>query len=222
MARLLYIFVLAIFCTACDTKTSSTPNTSSTETTPESPSGATSIAGVTPGKTTLEELRNLVTNPEKVENRGSFFVDLKGLDGRRATVHSENGVVYKVQIPIGLVYRAQIPVGGSGSVGHEAIRIALTEKYGTPKIKKGGIKEVTCQNKLGGSFQRLEGEEFLLWKPNEGTQAYFYRYAYECEDYFVEEYILEHIATVQKLEAAKEAERTKRMSDQVDKVRAGL
>jgi hypothetical protein len=214
MNRLLYIFALAIFCTACDTKTSSTSSTGTTETTPESSSGATSIAGITPGKTTLEELRNLVINPEKLNNDYVNVVDLKGLENKSnksnksAWIYSTNGLVYRVRISI-YSYEPEITV-------------ALTEKYGTPKTKKGGIKEVTCKNGLGASFQRLEGTEDLLWKPNAGIQAYFHKWAKDCGEDVFQDYIIEHVATVQTLVAEQEAERAKTISNKVDKAKAGL
>jgi hypothetical protein len=208
MKQLICIFALVIFCTACDTKISSTSSTGTNETTPESSSGATSIAGITPGKTTLEELKILATNPEEVKNRNVQYVELKGLNGNAAVIDLNDGVVYRVSITL---YSS-----------NPEIAVALTEKYGTPKTKKGGIKEVTCQNGLGASFQRLEGTEYLLWKPNAGVQAYFHRSATDCAKDVFQRYIIEHIATVKILEAAQEAERAKTISNKVDKAKAGL
>ncbi|MDH0427952.1 hypothetical protein [Stutzerimonas stutzeri] len=203
---LLYAFALAFFCTACDTK-NSTSSTASTVKTPESPPGATSIAGITPGKTTLEDLKNLVVNPSTVDSSNYHIVELKELNNGMAFIKSKDSTVYKVELPVS--YNPEIVV-------------ALIEKYGAPKIKNGGINEVTCQNGLGASFQRLEGMEDLLWKPNAGTQAYLHKWAKDCGEEVNQTYIIEHIETVKALDLAERAERVKVMSNKVDKAKAGL
>lgn len=216
MKWLIYIFALAIFCTACDTKTSSSSSTGTSEAKSDSSPGATSIAGITPGKTTFEELKNLVTNPEKLNlitepgrlnNVNFHIVELKALNGEGAHLFSNNGVVYQVVLTIS---------------DYSEIGVALTEKYGAPKTKKGGLKEVTCQNGYGASFKRLEGTEDLLWKPNDGIQAYFRRWARDCKDIVFQTYTIEHVATVQMLKAIADAESAKTMSNTVDKLKAGL
>lgn len=201
-----YAFALAFFCTACDTK-NSTSSTASTVETPDSPPGATSIAGITPGKTTLEDLKSLVVDPSKVGNDNYHIVELKKLNNGMAFIRSKDSIIYKVELPVS--YNPEIVV-------------ALIEKYGTPKTKKGGINEVTCKNGFGASFQRLEGMEDLLWEANAGTQAYLHKWAKDCGENVNQYYIIEHIETVEALNLAEGAERAKVMSNKVDKAKAGL
>lgn len=167
----------------------------------------TSIAGITPGETTLETLKTLITEPQKIDNADFQIVNLIGLDKKMAYTYSKNGVIYRVEFPLSF---------------EQEIKLALISKYGNPKRKQGSIKKVTCQNRLGASFERFEGEERIFWEPKTGIQAYLQRSAHDCASDIYEKYIIEHIQTAKSIEAEKAAERTKKLLDNVNKAKDNL
>jgi hypothetical protein len=164
----------------------------------------TSLGGITPGQTTREELKSLVNNPGRDGAKDyAYALALKQLDGLSVSVKLHNDIVYEVSVSVDF----------SPGV---ALRQALIEKYGQPGIKVGDIRTVTCQNKLGASFQRLEGKEELRWPVKDGVQGAFETRAEECDAYVSREYVLRHVATAKAVELAaferrrKEAEEQKR------------
>jgi hypothetical protein len=193
----------------------------------DAPLGPTAIAGVTPGKTTLEDLKSLIKEPStggytpadeitpdrlhkdfKKYFNGKYSAELKNLNGKIANLFLNNGVVYKVSI--------------STSLEGEAIKTALFEKYGKPTIKTGSMKDITCTNGFGASFQRSEGEVSLQWKPNEGVRAYLHSSSGNCQSNVYESYIVEDIATVKNLAAAEAAREIKSRTEESEKVKQGL
>ncbi len=245
MKLLFCILITAFFCTACN-KTNSTSSTDKglneeiqkagdsvsnvampSPTVPEAPLGPTSIADITPGKTTIEELKNLIVEPSKDDYvsgdevtpkkleksttpymNGRYSARLRGLNKKTATIYINNGVVYKLTLSLFL--------------DEEAISSALFEKYGKPTIKEGAIIEVTCTNGFGASFQRPAGEEKLQWKPNLGIRAYIRSIAGDCKNNIFKSYIIEDISTLQALDAEKTARKAKEISEKVEKIRGGI
>lgn len=161
----------------------------------------TSLGGITPGKTTRDELKSLTQEPDEVGTENYVSLKLKQPEGARASVILQNDVVYEVKVGLDL---------------QPELKSALIEKYGQPKIKVGTIRKVTCQNKLGGSFVRLDGAEELRWPAKGGVQGAIYRLAGVCAEYFYENYLLRHVATVnaiekkEALQKSKEAEEKRR------------
>lgn len=179
-----------------------------------------SIGGIVPGKTTLEELKSLIDEPkDQIEaivtigpsglNEETKYqeVILKNLDRKRVRFEMKDGVIYRVELSLYLF---------------PEVAVALIGKYGEPKIKKGAIKEVTCQNKLGASFQRFEGEERLFWRENAGIQACFYNSARNCSEDIYRRYVIEHVATVKAIEAAAALKSVNELSGKVKRVQDGL
>lgn len=242
---LLCAFTVLLFCTACDSKLSKSASergnvekikkadkSSSDATTlkqelSDAPLGPTAIAGVTPGKTTLEDLKSLIKEsatggytpadeitPDRLDRdfkkyaNGQYSAELKNLSGKIVTLFLNNGVVYKVSI--------------STSLEGEAIKTALFEKYGKPTIKTGSMKEITCTNGFGASFHRSEGEVSLQWKPNDGVRAYLHSSSGNCQSNVYESYVVEDIATVKNLAAAKAAQEIKSRTEESEKVKQGL
>ena len=143
----------------------------------------TSFGGITPGTTTREELKSLVQKTGAVGTKNDVTVNLKQPEGQYVVVMLQNDVVYEVW-----VYLSEYSPG---------LERALIEKYGQPKIKVGAIRTVTCQNKFGASFERLSGQETLLWPVKDGVQGEIDRLASGCSDHpMYERYLLRHVATV--------------------------
>ena len=226
MKWLLCIFAV-VLCTACGTNTRRAQSPMPVaapmlpcEEPPQTPS-PTSIGGITPGKTTVDELKSLISNNDKTMQQSNvetmtkgdgklFFVNLRCLNNKSAILNISNHVVYKVDISVN--YDPEIVV-------------ALVKKYGKPEVKKGAIKIITCQSWLGASVQGYGGREQILWKPSNGIQAYIERAAYGCAQDIENldlNYVVEHIETVQAMEATQAAQRDKAASDRVDKVKGGL
>lgn len=166
-----------------------------------------SIGGVVPGKTTSEELRELVADPRGVNGDGFQIVDLKELDNKTAYVYTKDGVVYQVEV--GLMFEPEILV-------------ALVSKYGKPVKKVGEIKKVVCQNKLGGKFDRIEGSIVEYWKPKEGVQATLVHTASECAESVYTKYIIYHEKTKNEVDKLNREERLKNIGNKVDKINKGI
>ena len=132
----------------------------------------------------------MVKNPNGVGTSGyAFLLELKQPDGVSIDVKFHNDIVYEVGVSFDL---------------SPELKQALIEKYGQPRIKVGGIRTVTCQNKLGASFERLDGEEELQWPVKDGVQGAFVRWAPgACAEYTRQDYRLRHVATVKAVESAK-------------------
>jgi hypothetical protein len=149
----------------------------------------TSFGGITPGQTTREELKSLVKNPGEVGTKDyAFFLKLTQPDGKSVSVNFHNDIVYEVKV--GLDFSPEL-------------KQALIEKYGQPRIKVGGIRTVKCGNKLGASFERLDGEEEMQWPVKDGVQGAIKRWAGNCAEYTYQDYWLRHVATVKAVESTK-------------------
>lgn len=149
----------------------------------------TSFGGITPGQTTREELKSLVKEPQKVGAEDDVSsVEMKQPEGISASFRLRNDVVYEVNVS--LDFKSEL-------------RRALIEKYGAPSIKVGGIRTVTCKNKLGASFERLDGKEELRWKTKDGVQGGIERWAGNCGEFVFQSYILRHLATITAIEGGK-------------------
>ncbi|MDR3298502.1 MAG: hypothetical protein LBU43_00495 [Candidatus Accumulibacter sp.] len=171
----------------------------------------TSIAGITPGKTTLEELKVLVRDPKKLEDskNSSFFVGLSQLDNKMATVSLQNGTVYKVEVML---------------FDSEAMLNALFQKYGEPTRKIGKLGTTKCSNKMGATFEYLSGTESLLWPAKNGIQALLKTHAFGdgCSELIGRYYILMHIETVEAINK-KSAEEARRKSESaINKIKDAL
>lgn len=153
----------------------------------------TSFGGITPGQTTREELKSLVKNPDEVGTK-DYASSLKLIqpDGTSISVNIHNDIVYEVKVGLDSFF------GPSTE-----LKQALIEKYGQPRIKVGSIRTVTCRNKLGASFERLDGEEELKWPVKDGVQGAIRRWAGNCAEYTYQDYWLRHVATVNAVESAK-------------------
>lgn len=156
----------------------------------------TSFGGITPGLTTREELKNLVKNPSNVgTNDYASFLKLKQPDGEDISVILHNNIVYDLKVSLDF---------------SPELKQALIEKYGQPRIKIGSIRKVTCRNKLGAAFERLDGEEELKWPVKDGVQGAIMRWAGNCTEYTYQDYRLRHVDTVKEVERANlEQARTK-------------
>lgn len=183
-----------------------------------------SFGGITPGKTTREEVKSLISGKsgrlsmlglDKDKNDvetdlSSESVSLKDLDGISVTVDFQGDVIYRVKWML-------------SDWGSDAdIKFGLLRKYGTPKIKSGGIRTVTCRNGFGASFMRLQGEEELRWPIKNGVQALFIRKASSCDKYVTETYVIHHVATSNALNAAKIAEEEEQSKSKRKKIDAAL
>lgn len=120
-------------------------------------------------------------------------IEMKQPEGISASFRLRNDVVYEVVV--GLSFKPELT-------------LALIEKYGAPSIKVGGIRAVTCKNKLGASFERLDGKEELRWKAKDGVQGAIERVAGNCAEYVFQSYILRHLATITAIESS-EAEQAR-------------
>lgn len=152
----------------------------------------TSFGGITPGQTTREELKNLVKNPSEIGSTDwTLLLKLIQPDGQYVSLRFHNDVVYEVDASL------------TSFMSPNALKPALIEKYGKPSIKVGGIRTVTCRNKLGASFERLEGKEEHRWPVKDGVQGAMTLLAGDCAEFVHEGYVLRHVATVQAVELAK-------------------
>lgn len=162
----------------------------------------TSFGGITPGQTTREELKGLMQNPEEVPSGDSIYsLKLKQPVGTWARVVFHNDIVY---------------IAITSLDSSSELKQALIEKYGQPPHKVGGIRTITCRNKLGASFERFDGKEELQWPAKDGVQGSIRRWAGNCDEYTHEDYRLTHVVTVKAIERAeleqarKEAEEKRR------------
>jgi hypothetical protein len=159
----------------------------------------TSFGGITPGQTTREELKSLVKDPSEVGTKDyAFSLKLKQPEGKSITVDFHNDIVYVVKVDLDF---------------SSELKQALIQKYGQPRIKVGGIRTVTCQNKLGASFERLAGEEELRWPVKDGVQGAIRRWAGDCAEYTYQDYWLRHVTTVKEVKRA-EIERDRKAAEE--------
>lgn len=182
-----------------------------------------SIAGISPGETSSDDLKKLISDPNALDGyfhvmgirmerpeKDYYDVKLKCLDKKEAKAYIKNDVVYKVEIFL-----------NQHNPKDQAINLALIEKYGKPTIRQGAIKKITCQNKLGASFLRFDGEERLSWKPSGGIQAYFQYFA-SCSEDIYQQYVIENSEMVQRLESEKRTKEFKELSDKAQKAKGRL
>jgi len=168
----------------------------------------TSFGGITPGQTTREDLKNLLKNPDAVRTADYVFLgELKQPEGQKISIRLHNNVVYEVTVGLNWF-----------SGPSAALRQALIEKYGQPNIKVGAIRTVTCRNKLGASFERLDGEEELKWAVKDGVQGGVKRWAGECAEQAYQDYKLRHVATVEAVEKAELEQSRKAAEDRRQKL----
>lgn len=178
----------------------------------------TSFGGITPGQTTREELKGLVKNPSKIGVSDSAeSLELKQPDGKFVEVKFHNGVVYEVAVRINTLPEMEPSVVTRLHMSPE-LRLALIEKYGQPRVKVGGTKMVTCRNKLGASFERLDGEEERRWPVKDGVQGALHLLAGYCHEYSLQSYVLRHVATVKTVELAAAKRMLKEEEDQKRKL----
>lgn len=173
----------------------------------------TSFGGVTPGKTTREELKSLVIVKEtssdyfKLGDKDAGPVLLKQFEHKYANVLLRNDVVYEVSV----------------SVDTPELEQALNKKYGQPKIKIGGLRTVNCQNKFGASFNRIAGNLRLLWPVKDGVQGEFESDAKgSCPDTVFHRYVLRHVATVKAVEEESKEKERKEVEKQRNKLDGAL
>lgn len=168
----------------------------------------TSIGGITPGKTTLEEMKGLVKLGDGIGGKRYEVVRLALMEDLLAVVMIQNGVVYEVKIDTGY---------------SDVLRQALMAKYGQPKIKVGGIRTVNCQNRFGATFKRYRGEESLLWPVKDGVQGGIEYYTLgECSEYIFERYALRHVAAVEAMKEKEEEEARRKTESQRNKLDGAL
>jgi hypothetical protein len=172
----------------------------------------TSIAGITPGKTTLEELKVLVRDPKELEDRKKsyFFVKLSQFDGAPFTViHQQNGIVYEVKVSV---------------YAGEAMLNALFQKYGEPTRKIGKFGTTKCSNKMGATFEYLSGTESLLWPAKSGIQALVKTEADgdSCKESISSYYILRHIETVEAINKKSAEEARQKSESAINKIKDAL
>jgi hypothetical protein len=160
----------------------------------------TSFGGITPGKTSREELKSLVQKSDEVgiENKNDINVKLKQPDGMSVMVKLQNDVVYQVM----LVF----------SVENE-MKSALIEKYGRPKITGGNIKSATYQNKFGASFEGFIGRGESKWPVKDGVQGALLFVAPTCMELPGQGYVLYHVATVETIENNRAEEKRRKLGD---------
>lgn len=143
----------------------------------------TSFGGITPGKTSREELKSLAQESDVVGigNKDHISIHLKQPEGQDVMLKLQNGVVYEVMLAF--------------HWGEYELKSALIEKYGQPKIKVGTIRHVTCKNQLGASFERVDGTEEWRWPVKDGVQGALRFVAMDCAQEPVQGYVLRHVAT---------------------------
>lgn len=152
----------------------------------------TSFGGITPGQTTREDLLKLVKNPGDIEDKNYISgLILNQPDGMVVGANLQNDIVYEVNVQL-VAYGIR-----------QALEPALYEKYGQPKIKVGAILPVTCRNKLGATFPRYEGLEYMRWQEKDNVQGAIQRLAWGCREDIFKSYHLVHVPTVNAIEAAK-------------------
>lgn len=159
----------------------------------------TSFGGITPGKTTRDELISLVSTLSQGASEDSFFyAEMNQPEGAYISGQLHGDVVYEVDVSLSL---------------SPELKQALLGKYGPPKFKVGSIRTVTCKNKFGASFTRLDGREELRWPVKDGVQGGITRFARSCANGISEHYTLRHNATVKAIEA-KEAAQLRKESEE--------
>jgi hypothetical protein len=150
----------------------------------------TSFGGITPGKTTPEELNSLAK--EVTVDGSTFIILLKQPEGKRIAAKALGQVVYRLTVPLD---------------DSPELKLALIEKYGQPNMKVGEIQKVTCQNGLGVTTERFEKgmEEELRWPAKDNVQGALVSLAREeCAESLSEVYTLSHIPTVSALDSIRE------------------
>lgn len=172
----------------------------------------TSVAGITPGKTTIEELSGLVDVDgiiSKKLSEGANYTRIRSMNRRSATLMILNGVVYKVDISLAYEDNANFID-------------ALIEKYGRPGNVLGSIDKVICQNKMGAKFERYQGLKREMWPENSGVQALIQWRADECDYSASPSYILYHSKTVNEMELKKNQEDARIRDEKMNKIKEAL
>lgn len=144
-----------------------------------------SISGITPGKTNVADLKELLVDGNDVKE-GENLVSLKEL-GKLAEVKIENGVVYEVKLSL---------------MSNRDVLSALTSKYGEPRKISGKVKNIKCQNAFGASFDGFEGSQTESWPMKDGVIASIeWVAAYKCAKFAVPTYFLKHVETSNRINA---------------------
>ena len=164
----------------------------------------TTFGGITPGRTTLVELKEL----GKIHAINDSQLVLKLPQDTPVSIRHQNGVVYEVKI--------------SESFTSE-VKSSLIEKYGQPQITEGEIKKVICRNKLGTSFERYEGRKRQLWPIKDGVQGEFeFDTHVGCSTGIAQVYLLKHVATFDSIKAEKEEDDKRKAETQRRKLEGVL
>jgi len=157
----------------------------------------TSFGGITPGKTTREELKGLVTEPNKVgASSDPPVLTLKQPERVPITVTFRNDVVYIVTSTLSVQGYDSADVDADMSRQGSQLKQALIDKYGSPTVGMGkGIREIRCQNGYGATSRGLSGSEGLAWPDKDGVRAAIYRVvSRECPPRGSEAYFLIDVA----------------------------
>jgi hypothetical protein len=161
------------------------------------------FGGITPGKTTREDLKSLVLEPDRVDTVNHFEVKLKQPENQLVSISLQNDVVYKVSADVNLF--------------NEVLKQALIEKYGQPTINAGTMGVVICQNGYGASIRRQEGRKELQWPVKNGIQGAIVNTANgNCGPYYSsnENFELSHVATVRAIEEKRKEMARKKAEDE--------
>lgn len=168
----------------------------------------TSFGGITPGKTTREELKSLVMpkGGHSVGGSDREEVLLKQPEGEVAVVQFKNNVVFRVSTTL-----------------TPGLKEALYEKYGRPQTITGNLRTVNCRNKLGASFERFQGFENSLWPVKDGVQGKITRIAaFDCAETLYTFYALTDVATETALKEKQAEEATRNAEKQRSKYEDAL
>lgn len=161
------------------------------------------FGGITPGKTTREDLKSLVLEPDRVDTVNGFSVKLKQPENQLVSIRLQNDVVYKVS--------AHLDFPG------EVLKQALIEKYGRPTINAGTMGVVNCRNQYGAFSSRHEGRKELQWPAKNGVQGAIVHTANgDCGTFYssLEHFELSHVATVRAIEEKRKEMVRKKSEDE--------
>ncbi len=165
-----------------------------------------SISGITPGRTTIADLKDLLVDGGDVKD-GENLVSLKEL-GKLAEIKINNGVVYEVKLSL---------------MSNRDILSALKTKYGEPKNISGKVRSIKCQNGLGASFDGYEGAQLESWPVKEGVVASIeWVAAYKCAKFAVPTYYLRHVETNKQINEILMKEKNQKENDEMGKLKKSL
>lgn len=152
----------------------------------------TSFAGITPGKTTREELKSLLVEPTTMYSVDFGKYALKQPDGMKVSIRFHNDVVYELKVDFDEYPHT-----------YDLIR-ALMDKYGVPKTSTGEMSMQTCRSKSGHSHPAFIGATHRPWPAKDGVQGAVHERADGCPNGFIKrDYLLRHLPTFEALELAK-------------------